>query len=290
MPVHAATLTTAAAAATITTATSNLKNDRPHEAIFRLGDELFFYDQNQNILTAENPLETRACVRPSSQQSFLSTHDALGTSIFRLEPQQSHAAQKELETFIGDDDIESLSCEASVEELEQLLLLQQKADKEISQNEAEKRRLLGKPVVYGQVIQLFNQHFKKYLTVTGKTCYNSAQHRLQVNLSSEFVGYFRIMPRYRIRFVGDVIRVGETVALQCVRPEGYLNVDYSSSNGISNYEVYSHTRISSWTMRRHYSSTSDQDTKHIKYTNSGQYVRFYHKEMESYLEAPSIYG
>jgi hypothetical protein len=294
MAIHAATLTTATATTTATTTAataSNFKNDRPHEAIFRLGDELFFYDQNQNMLTAENPLETRACVRPSSsQQSFLSSHDAMGTSIFKLEPQQSHAAQKELETFIGDEDIESLSCEASVEELEQLVLLQQKADKEISQNEAEKRRLLGKPVVYGQVIQLFNQHFKKYLTVTGKTCYNSTQHRLQVNFSSEFVGYFRIMPRYRIRFVGDVIRVGETVALQCVRPEGYLNVDYFSGNGISNYEVYSHTRIFSWTMRRHYSSTSDQDTKHIKYANSGQYVRFYHKEMESYLEAPSIYG
>ncbi|CAO0799740.1 unnamed protein product [Mucor circinelloides] len=285
MPVHAATVATAVGAPSAL----NLENDRQQESIFRLGDELFFYDQNHNMLTAENPLETRACVRPS-QPSFLSTHDAMGTSIFRLEPQQSHAAQKELESFVGEDDIESLSCEASVEELEQLMVLQQKADKEIAQNQAEKRRLLGKPVVYGQVIQLFNQHFKKYLTVTGKTCYNEgAQHRLQVNLSSEFVGYFRIMPRYRIRFVGDVIRVGDTVALQCVRPEGYLNVDYDSS-GRSNYEVYSHTRISSWTMRLHYSSTSDQDTKHVKYTNSGQYVRFYHKEMESYLEAPSIYG
>ncbi|KAL0145319.1 hypothetical protein V8B55DRAFT_1460552 [Mucor lusitanicus] len=286
MPVHAATVATAIGAPS----TLHLDNERPHESIFRLGDELFFYDQNSNMLTAENPLETRACVRPT-QPSFLSTHDAMGTSIFRLEPQQSHAAQKELETFVGDDDIESLSCEASVQALEQLTLLQHKADKEIAQNEAEKRRLLGKPVVYGQVIQLFNQHFKKYLTVTGKTCYNSkgAQHQLQVNLSSEFVGYFRIMPRYRIRFVGDVIRVGDTVALQCVRPEGYLNVDYDSS-GKSNYEVYSHTRLSSWTMRLHYSSTSDQDTKHVKYTNAGQYVRFYHKEMESYLEAPSIYG
>ncbi|GAN04326.1 conserved hypothetical protein [Mucor ambiguus] len=286
MPVHAATVATAVGAPS----TLNLDSDRPHESIFRLGDELFFYDQNNNMLTAENPLETRACVRPI-QPSFLSTHDAMGTSIFRLEPQQSHAAQKELETFVGDDDIESLSCEASVEEVEQLTIVQHKADKEIAQNEAEKRRLLGKPVVYGQVIQLFNQHFKKYLTVTGKTCYNNkgAQHRLQVNLSSEFVGYFRIMPRYRIRFVGDVIRVGDTVALQCVRPEGYLNVDYDSS-GALNYEVYSHTRLSSWTMRLHYSSTSDQDTKHVKYTNAGQYVRFYHKEMESYLEAPSIYG
>lgn len=299
---HAATTTTLTTAveSTASILMSNNKNEeqRQQEAIFRLGDELFFYDQNQNKLTAENPLETRVCVVRPSQPSFLSSHDSLGTGIFRLEPQQLHTAQKELETFLashgaGKEDLETFSCEASVEELEQLQILQQKVDKEIAQNETEKRRLLGKPVVYGQVVQLFNQHFKKYLTVTGKTCYNNnsnkstQHHRLQVNLSSEFVGYFRIMPRYRIRFVGDVIRVGETVALQCVRPEGYLNVDY---NGDSNYEVYSHTRISSWTMRLHYSSTSDQDTRHVKYTNSGQYVRFYHKEMESYLEAPSMYG
>ncbi|KAG1118012.1 hypothetical protein G6F42_013296 [Rhizopus arrhizus] len=141
MPVHAATVATAVGAPSAL----NLENDRQQESIFRLGDELFFYDQNHNMLTAENPLETRACVRPS-QPSFLSTHDAMGTSIFRLEPQQSHAAQKELESFVGEDDIESLSCEASVEELEQLMILQQKADKEIAQNQAEKRRLLGKPV------------------------------------------------------------------------------------------------------------------------------------------------
>lgn len=266
------------------------------ESILRFGDEIFFYDQNNDILVAENPLETRACVRPTVNH-FLSSEDAMGSSIFRIEPQQSHAAQRELDLFKGDDrDSENISFKATTEELEELNLLRSKTAKEISQNEAERRRLLGKPVLYGQVVQLFNQHFKKYLTVTGKTkvTSNTNHHLLQVNLSSDFIGYFRIMPRYRIRFVGDTIRVSKTVALQCVRPEGYLNVDYHPVNNNdcrrlhdNYYEVYSHTSISSWTMKLHYSSISDQDTKNIKYTNSGQYVRFYHKEMESYLEAPA---
>ncbi|KAI7903144.1 uncharacterized protein BX663DRAFT_507611 [Cokeromyces recurvatus] len=261
------------------------------EPLLRLGDELFFFDENNNVLTAENPLQTNVCVR-SNHPSFLSSTDALGASIFRIEPQQAHSAQKELKAFIGDDDVESFTCEATIEELEQFKLLRQKATKEIAQNEAEKRRLLGKPILYGQVIQLYNRHFKKYLTVTGKTGYKNKQNRLQVNLSSEFVGYFRIMPRYRIRFVGDVIRIGETIALQCVRPEGYLNVDYTNNhnNNSMSLEVYSHTRISSWTIRLHYSPASNHDTKHVKYTNSGQYVRFYHKEMESYLEASLLNG
>lgn len=270
-----------------------MSNDKTSESFLRIGDELFFYDQNNHILVAENPLETRACVRPTVNK-FLSSDHAMGTSIFRLEPQQSHSAQRELELFIGDDrDIETVSCEATIEELQELHQLQFKAAKEITQNETERRRLLGKPVLYGQVIQLFNQHFKKYLTVTGKTRVTSTtnHHLLQVNLSTESIGYFRIMPRYRIRFVGDAIQIGETIALQCVRPEGYLNVDYNITNNHrlhdDYYEVYSHTRISSWTMKLHFSSITDQDTKNIKYTNSGQYVRFYHKEMESYLEAPA---
>lgn len=265
---------------------NNKNNQNSGESFLRLGDEIYFYDENDNMLTAENPLDTRVCVQPRNQ-SFLSSNDAMRSSIFRLEPQQSHSAQKELENFIGQEDVESLQCEATTEELEQLKLLQQKAAKEVAQNETENRRLLGKPIVYGQVIQLYNQHFKKYLTVSGKT--GNQRNQLQVNLSNESVTFFRIMPRYRIRFVGDVIRIGETIALQCIRPEGYLNVDYTHKNK-NNFEVYSHTRISSWNMKLHYSSTFDQDTKHVKYTNSGQYVRFYHKEMESYLEAPSING
>lgn len=271
---------------------------QPHsknESFLRIGDELYFYDQNHHVLVAENPLETRACVKPTMSH-FTSSHDAMGISIFNLEPHQSYSAQRDLNLFLsdGDRDLDIMTTCATLEEIKELQHLQSKATKEIAQNETEKRRLLGKPVLYGQVIQLFNSHFKKYLCITGKTTTGSNNH-LKVNLSDQSVGYFRIMPRYRIRFVGDKIRLGDTIALQCVRPEGYLNVDYTASNNSSGsllihdnyYQVYSHTRISSWTMKLHYSSVTDQDTQNVKYTNSGQYVRLYHKEMEAYLEAPA---
>lgn len=261
--------------------------------LLRIGDEITFYDQNNNKLVAENPLDTRACVRPSIH--YHSSDVAMGTSIFRIEPHQSHIAQKDLELFLSEDgrDRETIGCQGTIEELKELERLELKATKEISQNETERKRLLGKPVLYGQVIQLFNQHFKKYLTVTGKTTRQvNDHHLLQVNLSSESIGYFRIMPRYRIRFVGDTIGVNETIAVQCVRPEGYLNVDYGVTVDQRKlhhayFDVYSHTRISSWTLKLHYSSVADQDTKNVKYTKSGQYVRLYHKEVESYLEAPT---
>jgi hypothetical protein len=257
------------------------------ETFLRIGDEIFLYDDHDNLLVSENPLETRACARPPARHCLPS--EALGTAIFKLEPQQTYKVQRELEHF--NESISFYETDKS-----NLKLLEQRALKESQQNEAEQRRLLGKPILYGQVIQLFNPHFKKYLTVSGKTCRMDVSH-LQVNLATaSSVGYFRIMPRYRIRVDGEPVRLGDTVALQCVRPDGYLNVDHEKPTiqlpfeHEAAYEVYSHTRISSWTMKLHSSTLTDQDTSRVKYTNSGQYVRFYHKEMESYLEAPVIHG
>ncbi|KAI8977223.1 hypothetical protein BDF20DRAFT_988226 [Mycotypha africana] len=197
-----------------------------------------------------------------------------------------------LSVEVCNDDLDTLLCESSAEELKQLKYLQQKAAKEKAQNKAEERRLFGKPILYGQVIQIHNHHFKKYLTVTGggKDKLNgstSEPHRLRSTLSSDSVGFFRIMPRYRIRFVGDLVRVGETVALQCVKPEGYLNIDYDLAADSTGYDVFSHTRMSAWLVTLQCSSVANQSIKKYKFSMSGQYIRMYHKEIEAYLEGPS---
>ncbi|KAI7861289.1 inositol 1,4,5-trisphosphate/ryanodine receptor-domain-containing protein [Spinellus fusiger] len=261
-----------------------------NDQFLRIGDEICLYDEDSNVLVAENPLETRACARPTISNRLSS--EALGTCIFTIEPQQSHTEKKALELFLGDDDLTaSMYPDMSPAELSDLKSLQSRAGKEELQNETEKRRLFGKPVLYGQVIQMYNSHFSKYLTVTGRTCKTDVSH-LQVNLSKDIIGYFKIMPRYRIRVDGEPVQWGDTIAIQCVRPEGYLNVGTkplrSDIYSTDYYEVYSHTRISSWTMKCHCSATVQQDAVKSKYINSAQLVRFYHKEMEAYLETPVL--
>ncbi|KAL0092132.1 IP3 receptor [Phycomyces blakesleeanus] len=263
---------------------------KSNEQFLRIGDDIFLFDEDSNVLVAENPLETRACARPTVSNHLSS--ESLGTCIFTIEPQQSHTETRALEMFLGDDEaLDTLSSEGSPEELAELRQLQSKSRKERLQNDTEKRRLFGKPVLYGQVIQMYNSHFSKYLTVTGRTCKTDVSH-LQVNLSKEIIGYFKIMPRYRIRVDGEPVRWGDTIAIQCVRPEGYLNVGtkplHSDVHSTDYYEVYSHTRISSWTMKCHSSAAVNQDATKSKYINSAQLVRFYHKEMEAYLETPVL--
>lgn len=276
---------------------------RSKEQFLCLGDEICFFDEEGNALSVEDPLETRACARRVgapvlTEQQRQQQHDqtlpleAIGTRIFRIEPQQSYSERRALEQFIGSqDERDSLYYEGSPDELIELSVLEAKAAKERAQNETERRRVHGNPVLYGEVVQLYNAHFKKYLTVTGKPCRSDASH-LQVNLSNEVVGYFRIVPRYRIRVDGEPVRLGDTVALQCLRPEGFLNVGsrvlHSSAFNTDYYEVYTHTRIASWTFRCHRSARASHDPDTTKYINSAQYVRFYHKEMEAYLESPVL--
>ncbi|KAI8393697.1 uncharacterized protein BYT42DRAFT_609468 [Radiomyces spectabilis] len=260
------------------------------EAFLRIGDEIILYDENNNVLIAENPLETRACVRPTRHDRLSS--EAIGSCIFRIEPQQWYTEKRALKQFFGDDeDEESIVSQGTIEELQELRELQREAHKEQSQNETERKRLFGKPVLYGQVIQLYSKHFRKYLTVTGRTCKGDISH-LQVNLSQDLIGYFKIMPRYRIRVDGEPVRLGDTFAIQCVRPEGYLNVGTnplrSDLFSTDYYEVFSHTRISSWTMKCHASAFAQQGMSTSKFIHPGQYVRFYHKEMEAYLESPML--
>lgn len=259
-----------------------------NEAFLCIGDEIILYDEGGNVLISENPLETRACTRPETDQRL--AVEALGTRIFRIEPQQSYTERRNLEQFLGGD--QDLYYEGSPDELIELSVLESKASKERSQNETERRRRHGKPVLYGEVIQLYNAHFQKYLAVTGRTC-KSDVSRLQVNLSKDSVGYFKITPRYRIRVDGEPVRLGDTIAIQCLRPEGYLNVSSKTLRSdvfdMEYREVYTHTRIASWTLRRHCAANAVQDNNsRTKYINSSQYVRFYHKEMEAYLEAPVL--
>lgn len=263
------------------------------EQFLCIGDEITLHDEDGNVLVTEDPLETRAYARlvsSGNDHTHSSSSEALGARLFQVEPQLSYTERRALEHFLGDEkERENLYYEGSPDELVELSVLESRAAKERIQNDAEKRRLFGKPVIYGQVIQLYNAHFKKYLTVTGRTCESDTSH-LQVDLSKDIVGYFKIIPRYRIRVDGEPVRLGDTVAIQCLRPEGFLNVGshrlHSDVFNFDYYEIYTHTRISSWTLQAHRTAASRQVASPEKFINTGQYLRFYHKEMEAYLEAP----
>lgn len=216
---------------------------QPVEQFLRIGDNIFLFDDDNRLLTSENPLQTRVLAKSTAgTDSF--PREAVGCSIFRIEPQQNFVARKELlksvsaisssladqANAVSDDDyndqssatghqpedlpsawLNAMTSSATTqEELQELNLLQTLATKEQAQNEAERRRLHGKPVLYGQTIRLYNAHFRKYVSVNSTKSCELATGQLRVDLTREAGGYFRIMPRFKIRVEGEPIRLGDT--------------------------------------------------------------------------------
>ncbi|RUP51639.1 inositol 1,4,5-trisphosphate/ryanodine receptor-domain-containing protein [Jimgerdemannia flammicorona] len=216
---------------------------QPQEQFLRVGDNIFLFDDESRALTTENPIDTRVLAK-TAQGSDTFPREAVGCSIFRIEPQQSFTARKELlkavnisSTSVAEfsdadtsdynnpgncaelqpDNLPSASWlnaatsnATTVEEVHELEDLRNLAAKEHAQNEAERRRLHGKPVLYGQMIRLYNAHFRKYVSVNpAKSCELATGH-LRVDLTREPGGYFRIMPRFKIRVEGEPVRLGDT--------------------------------------------------------------------------------
>ncbi|KAI8924374.1 hypothetical protein BC831DRAFT_465922 [Entophlyctis helioformis] len=85
---------------------------------------------------------------------------------------------------------------------------------------------MGKPVVYGMVLQLRNIYSSKVLCVNSKeTCsHESISMRVGADANVRKESLFRILPRYRIRAEGENVRIRDVVVLQSVKTDNYLNV------------------------------------------------------------------
>jgi inositol 1,4,5-triphosphate receptor type 1 len=88
---------------------------------------------------------------------------------------------------------------------------------ELKENAAEQERLLGAQLVYGDSIQLLHTLTGKYVRVNSTLTSRTENTSLRVELSAENSNscIFKILPRYKVRSVGDVVGVLESLVL-CV--------------------------------------------------------------------------
>jgi hypothetical protein len=78
---------------------------------------------------------------------------------------------------------------------------------ELKENAAEQERLLGSQLVYGEKIQLQHTLTGKYVRVNSTLTSRTENTSLRVELSGENSNscVFKILPRYKVRSVGDVV-------------------------------------------------------------------------------------
>lgn len=97
---------------------------------------------------------------------------------------------------------------------------------EARDNELEQRRKFATPVHYGDIVQLWNPAARMFLRVSATTnaINEPSSMRVEMNASVDDCSHFRIMPRYKIRSEGDMIRDVDEVVFESVRASGqYLH-------------------------------------------------------------------
>lgn len=87
---------------------------------------------------------------------------------------------------------------------------------ESTDNKLQQERMFGTPVEYGQVIQLYSPLYRKFVRVSSSRSAEADPSNMRIELNAESTQScsFRIMPRYKIRSIGDFICQGDDILLE----------------------------------------------------------------------------
>ena len=100
--------------------------------------------------------------------------------------------------------------------------LKELAIAEARDNELEQRRRHGLNVTYGQVVQLWHPHSRRFLQVSpaNNSLMEPSNMKVELSATPSRECYFRIMPRYKVRSVGDLICVDDEIVLESEKSRG----------------------------------------------------------------------
>lgn len=90
----------------------------------------------------------------------------------------------------------------------------------------EKKRLKGKKLLYGQIVQLRHLFTNKYIHMSTKNTSITEPSSMSISLVSHVAkqSHFRILPKYKIKSEGDIVQVNDQVVFESIKTAGqYLH-------------------------------------------------------------------
>lgn len=206
--------------------------------------------------------------------------------------------------------------------------LKELAVAEARDNELEQRRRHGMNVTYGQVVQLWHPFSRRFLQVSGSNNSVTEPSNMKIELSAGASRecYFRIMPRYKVRSVGDLIAVNDEIVLESEKSRGqfihcsadalhsglakvasplaFLHGNYEVNLSVSKASFLIHAFNSAGEFsRRRYGSALELYTNPISNeldeeeseagsiaVRAGTVVQLFHKDSDGYLSAEGLFG
>lgn len=189
---------------------------------------------------------------------------------------------------------------------EQTMLYNQKklATAETEDNNQEQARQLGKFITYGMSVQLYHTYSGKYLSGSS----SDAAVVENTNMCVELMEYntktcwFRIMPRYKVRAEGDIVREGDQISLESIKtPGSFIHASRKTfdedclENGLhevnlsvsqSGFSILRYSRpdetLAQIAASKGIAAVTDEDAVPVR---GGDVLRLFHREVEAHISA-----
>ena len=277
------------------------------KSFVRYGDLVSLYDQlgSCGFLNADGVIDDSLRIIKRQDGEL---PDKFRDCVFMIMPSQQYAAQKEfrkkvlaLQLAVMEEDEEGNSAAGSnvVEDDEAYYeSLQDSATKELEMNEEHNSEKIDHNTVlkYGQTVQLIHYKTKKYLTSNVKRVASAEKdcQYMGVEAGGSAYSWFTILPRYKMRSLGDEVETGDCVIFELNKQEGtFLHCSENPSphlvpfqTGSSLLHEASIGPITGWTLTLYRSAADGQQKSRASQRGTlqaGTLVRMYHTEARSFV-------
>lgn len=216
--------------------------------------------------------------------------DKFRDCVFQIMPSQQYAAQKEFRKKVS-------ALQLAVEEEDQAMKdgtlvmteaplgedneayyesLQDSASKELEMNEEHNDEKIDNKVVlkYGQTIQLIHYKTKKYVTAQVKKVATAEKDCQYVGVEDGGSSYswFTVLPRYKMRALGDDVETGDSVIFELAKQEGtYLHCSEKPAAHLVPFQAGSNELLhegsvgplTGWTVTLYRTSTKGEESDRV---------------------------
>ncbi|XP_065909470.1 inositol 1,4,5-trisphosphate-gated calcium channel ITPR1-like [Dysidea avara] len=176
-----------------------------------------------------------------------------------------------------------------------LQIAEKNAKIELKNNESEQERQKGTPVLYGSTIQLLHTFTNKYVAISTTQASKTEYTNMQVHLLSHDSDncLFRILPRYKVRSVGDEVRMEDQITFSSEKTEGqYIHTSARLFRQVgitlheNCHEINASANESGYTLRSHYHASLNEED----FIRGSSIIRLFHRELECYLAAEGSFA
>jgi inositol 1,4,5-triphosphate receptor type 1 len=260
----------------------------------RLGDEILLFCQEKrgyafSDVSSKIVHSVAACpvIHPFSKEDP-NLPDTLG-GCFKVLAANKYRAQEKLASLR-----EELKDKKRLgqNERELLRIAERNAQSELEENNVEQERLKGSPVAYGISVQLQHVYTGKYVSVnpTSTSSLESTNLRMELRAENSQNCILRILPRYKVRSVGDEVLINDQVIFESLETKGqYL---HCSRRTLGTTGSHLHSKYNELNLSGTESSFTVVSHRHVQDAPqnpdtlwAGGVFRLFHREIECYLVA-----